>query len=114
MEPIKAGSDGEKAALAAAQRKENKTDKNGDATRLNNTYVKSIYTSAMERIEKIKDTFQDEAEKIVTGSNQYNCEIRLSTVNFVVVCSLIVSLFEQLKLAFFSRESDFAIDVIFL
>ena len=115
MEPIKAGCDAEKAAMEAAQQKENNSDnKNNGTIFIHNTWVKSCCSSCGKIFKWMKDAFNDQAAKILRGSSPYRCEISITTVNILVLCSLIVAFLDQAKYAFLTKDTDYALGVVLL
>ena len=99
MEPIKAGSEAEKAALDAARIKEDspETNRSNNVVLLKHTWLKSCCSSIRDFFIEVKNAVKRQADKFVSGSNPYRCEISITTVNLTVICSLIVAFMDQIK-----------------
>ncbi len=120
MESIEKDSDAERAALKASQTTElhNTSSKGGTAIKNVSTFVKNngkaLLGSCAKAFSWIGSAFKSQASKIVSGSNPYRCEISITTVNFLVACSIIVAFLDQVKHAFFTKDADFALGVLLL
>ncbi len=114
MEPIGAGSEAEAIALEAAQIKEDDPESRrvSDVALLQTTWLKTCCSSIKDSFLWVKNAMKQQATKFISGSDPYRCEISLTTVNFTVICSLVVAFMDQMKYAFFSKEADFAVGVI--
>ncbi len=114
MEPIEAGSKAEKAALEAAQIKEDVQEPSSfsNAVLHDITWVKSCFSSMAESSIWVKNGVKGQASRFVSGTDPYRCEVSLTTVNLTVICSLIVAFLDQIKYAFFVKGADFSLSVL--
>eukprot|EP00523_Entomoneis_sp_CCMP467_P008375 CAMPEP_0168730186 /NCGR_PEP_ID=MMETSP0724-20121128/6603_1 /TAXON_ID=265536 /ORGANISM="Amphiprora sp., Strain CCMP467" /LENGTH=1375 /DNA_ID=CAMNT_0008777121 /DNA_START=24 /DNA_END=4148 /DNA_ORIENTATION=- len=55
---------------------------------------------------------KNQARLILTGQSPYACQLRMTVVNFVVLCSIWYMFVDQARLAFFPPESDYPVAVI--
>lgn len=112
MEPIEAGSDAERAALAAAQRKDD-DPKSKSTPILNSSLVKAFSSSLTKMSERVMNFVKDQASKILSGSKPYRFQCTFSTVNFIVICSLIVVFADTFKYSFYVK-SGLAFEILLL
>jgi len=111
MEPIQQGSDAEIAAWKASQIKEvEKTPRRGSV--ISNVSIKPLFVSCAKTFSWMGGAFKKQAAKIVSGSDPYRCEFSITTVNFLVMCSLIVAFLDQTKHAFFCKDADFTFAIV--
>ena len=111
MEPIEAGSDAEKKALEAAQRKEYTLMGKYNTPVLSNR-LKVLGSSSAKITRKVVDIFKSQASNIVSGS--YEFQLNISSINFIVLCSLIVAFLDLISHAFLKRRDDYRMDIILL
>jgi hypothetical protein len=116
MEPIEAGSDAERAAIDAANRKY-KTVKIRSVRSVifnRNTWMKSCCISCKETFQSQVQRFKHHSKQLITGSNPYRCEISITSVNVLVLCSLIVAFLDLMKHAFFAKGADHHLGIVLL
>ena len=104
MEPIEKNSDGEQAALIAAKHFRGLSDR----TRLpqdQNKFGKFVVTISS-FLTRVISFLKSQATKFLSGNGPYRCEIKITTVNFLVLCSCVVAFMDQAKLAFFKESWD--------
>lgn len=114
MESIEEGSDSFNTAMLAAEKKEGIDDFLKSPPMLDNTWVKHFFSSIKKYCNWVLDVTKDQAYKITSGSKPYNCEFTFSTVNIIVMCSLVVAFFDVCKYAFFGKSVDFPLSVVLL
>ncbi len=103
MEPIEAGSDAERAALAAAERKDD-DPKSKSTPILNSSWMKAFSSGLTKMTERVINFVKDQASKILSGSKPYRFQCTFSTINFIVICSLIVVFADTFKYSFYVKS----------
>lgn len=56
--------------------------------------------------------FRKQARQFLYGDSPYVCQVRLTMVNFVVLCSTWFLFSDQIRLAFFSESADYSLAII--
>jgi hypothetical protein len=112
MEPIEKNSDGEQAAMIAAKHFRGPSGKSKRAVDPNRfgrfvARISSFVTSAIVSL-------KEQATIFLSGDGPYRFEIKITTVNFLVLCSFIVAFLDQAKLAFFKETWDFILRWVIL
>lgn len=118
MEWIEPGSEGELAALAAAKR----TPETHDIDEARRGKLDFLKNSCFSRTARIfgraacatKEFLTRQAELFTHGGPPYRIEIRFTTVNFLVICSIVVAFLDQFKFAFLTTKTDQAVMLIIL
>jgi len=75
--------------------------------------LSSCFSSCRKAYKAIEIIYKDQATKITSGDAPYRIRITFTTVNFLVLCGLIVAFLDQLKYAFFPKSADFALGIVF-
>jgi hypothetical protein len=115
MEPIKAGSDGEKAAIEAAKRKTGSAKEGHQgAMYKEKIWMKSCCISCKEILQSKVEALRYHVKEFITGSSPYRCEISITIVNVLVLCSLIVAFLDLMKHAFFVESTDHRLGILLL
>eukprot|EP00557_Chaetoceros_sp_GSL56_P001921 CAMPEP_0176493060 /NCGR_PEP_ID=MMETSP0200_2-20121128/9354_1 /TAXON_ID=947934 /ORGANISM="Chaetoceros sp., Strain GSL56" /LENGTH=1289 /DNA_ID=CAMNT_0017890711 /DNA_START=23 /DNA_END=3892 /DNA_ORIENTATION=- len=116
MEPISPGSEGEKAAMRAAQCTIDTILAEGPATNHGVFGCRTCITECRDAMnlafKKFKHFVERQAELVASGQAPYRIQFSFTTVNLFVICSLIVALLELFKYAFLPIEADNAVHVI--
>ena len=104
MEPIAKNSDGEQAAMIAAKhfREPSGKSKRSIGPNLCGRCLGRISSFVESAIVSLKG----QAATFLYGDSPYRCEIKITTVNFLVLCSTIVAFMDQVKLAFLKESWD--------
>jgi hypothetical protein len=118
MEPIEPGSEGEKAAMRAAQCTMDTIHTQNPAMNRGVFGHRACVTGCREGVKmafkNVKRFVARQAELVTSGQPPYRIQLRFTTVNLFVLCSLIVALLELFKYAFLPVEADNAVHVIVL
>jgi hypothetical protein len=118
MEAIEPGSEGEMAAMRAAQCTMDTIQAEGPAMNRGIFGCRACVIGCREAMklafQNVKRFVARQAELITSGQPPYRIQLRFTTVNLFVFCSLIVALLELFKFAFLPIEADNAIHVIVL
>ena len=104
MEPIQKNSDGEQAAMIAAKHFRGPSDRSKIPLD-QNKFVKFVGTVSS-LLRRAIALLKSHGTKFLSGSGPYRCEIKITTVNFLVLCSCVVAFMDQAKLAFFKASWD--------
>ena len=103
------GSDGWKAAMAAAKSKRVLDDG------LNKFARRSAARKNCSKVaSSIRDFFKDQASRFVAGESPYDLEIHITSVKILVLCSIIVAFLDLFKYAFLPKTCDPAVSYIIL
>jgi hypothetical protein len=117
MEWIEPGSEGECAAIAAAKRTLESNDL-GEFRGKRSFLENSCFSRTARIIESATNATKEflirQAELITRGGPPYRIEIRFTTVNFLVICSVVVAFLDQFRYAFLPSKTDNAIMFIIL
>lgn len=110
---IAAGSSGESAALVAANQKPAIMDEQNLKRKwFDNVYFIKFHESWRNVCDTYTTFCKDHAHRFVTGKPPYRVEFHFTTVNFLVVCSLIVAFLEKIYHSFLPNEAEKAVAVI--
>ena len=71
-----------------------------------------IYYFAITFLAPVWRFLRNQARKILMGLEPYACQLRLTMVNFIVLCSFWFMFIDQARLAFFPPEADHAVAII--
>jgi len=117
MEFIEPGSAGERAAMAAAkQTRDTPGGKPAQRSRhcFHNTCFRAIREHCSKATRATIEFFKDQSAKFISGGAPYRIEIHFTTVNFLVLCSIIVAFLDQFMYAFLPTSADKGVRITIL
>jgi len=112
LEWIEKGTEGQKAAMDAAKQKPDTKSGAVDPLStncLNNKCFHVVGRYCWKGLLAVTGCFKDQASKCLSGKAPYTIELKFTTVNFLVLCAVIVAFLEHFK--HFLRVADYDIRV---
>jgi hypothetical protein len=107
------GSPGESAAMIAASQKPSITnDQKVKRKWFDHEYMMTLYQFWQNFCNTFTGFCKDQANRFVTGKSPYRIQFHFTTVNFLVVCSLVVAFLEKIYHSFLPNETEKAVAVI--
>lgn len=114
---IEPNSDGEKAAMDAAKRNTVELIPEEQDRRPNwfkNSCASFTAKRLVDCVHSIGRFLKKQASMITSGKPPYSIQINFTTVNFLVLCSILLAFLEPIKLSFIPFKADRSIRVIIL